>query len=118
MISLPWIALSLVTKLVTVCPVLPSIAQPIGDRIGDEFRIANRPLILQASYHAGSIFDYLTIRSQDHLPNMCGLMSTGLVPCGNNTRVHALASGRNYGEAADGEGGGKASFSMTYPIVL
>ena len=44
----------------------------IGDRIGDEFRIAIQFRNLRASFHAVSIFDYLTRRSQAYLPCLCG----------------------------------------------
>src|SRR4029077_1059898 len=42
------------------CPALPWVPQRIGDRIGDEFRIAIQSRNLPASFHASSIL--ITLR--------------------------------------------------------
>src|SRR6266481_772737 len=46
------------------CPALPSVAQPIGDRIGDEFPLGVWPRPMQASFHAGSsmVFRFSSVK--------------------------------------------------------
>jgi hypothetical protein len=102
---------------------LPWVPQRIGDRIGDEFRIAIQSRNLPASFHASSILITLRGGVKPVWRVFCRIERPSTPAARERVyqRFKCSRSGTRvgrYGQAAEGGGGGGASCSITYPIVL